>query len=361
MFKKITSVLLCAAISLSLFTVSVSAKETMLEPISENVGIIEALNLIEPVKENYGLTDEDLINMKIADPIKTYEYTSEGLSFLRNYVPLISDNALSAWAIENADGGEVFYQISTAYVDEINKMLDSTTQFVLIYDQNSCYLFDGLNLHKLGGFEDIDDRLILTENTLNASSVELNSLNNTYDLGYAHEPVPYGVVLPIETYMCNVSYVSQWGYGYDNLCWAASIACIVNYVQGYHYTALNVFLSNKSSADKYNRLPYGKEVEVLQEYALYYQCKEYVPSLSIIEKNIQNDYPLFGYFEYKDGAHACTIYGCSRNNQDITLSCIYVMDPDSDFATANYSSGTYKYTSGSTGIKLELTSTTCRY
>ncbi|MBD5113979.1 MAG: hypothetical protein HDT46_02055 [Ruminococcaceae bacterium] len=361
MFKKIISVLLCAAMSLSLFTVNIFAEETILEPLSENEGIIEALRLIEPVKENYGLTDEDLINMRVSDPIKTYEYTSGGLSFLRNYIPLISGNGLSAWAIEDTEDDEVFYQISTAYVDEINKTVDNTTQFVLIYDQNSCYLFDGLNLHKLGSFEDIDDRLILTENTLNASAVELNSLNKTCDLGYTHKPVAYGVSLPVDTYMCNVSYVTQNGYSYDNLCWAASIACIANYVKGYHYTALNVFLSHVSSTDKYNRLPYGKEVEVLREYALYYQCKGYVPSISIIEKNIQNGYPLYGYFEYENGAHSCTIYGCSINNQDITLSCIYIMDPQSDFETARYSSGTYKYESGHNGVELKLSSTTCRY
>lgn len=367
MFKKIISVLLCAAMSLSIFTASVSAKEMILEPTSDNEGIIEALHLIEPVKENYGLTDEDLINMKIADPIKTYEYTSGGLSFLRNYIPLISSNGLSAWAIEDTEDDEVFYQISTAYVDEINKTVDNTTQFVLIYDQNSCYLFDGLSLHKLGSFEDIDGRLILTENTLNASAVELSSLSKTCDLGYTHRPVAYGAVLPVETYKCNVSHVTQIGYDYSTLCWAASIACIVNYVKGFNYTAWDVFIANESSTDKYNRLPYKKEVEVLQGYGLSYQCKGYVPSLSIIEKNIQNNYPLYGYLTYRDEAdgkekaHACTIYGCSRNNQDITLSCIYVMDPEFDFATAWYSSGTYKYTSGYSGVELKLYSTTCRY
>lgn len=79
MFKKILLTMLCIAITANLITANVFAMENTWENTPENEEIIKALQLIEPIKENYGLTDADLENMKVGEPIKTYEYTNDDL------------------------------------------------------------------------------------------------------------------------------------------------------------------------------------------------------------------------------------------------------------------------------------------
>lgn len=364
MFKKILSTMLCIAITANLITANVFAMENTWENTQENEEIIKALQLIEPIKENYGLTDADLENMKVGEPIKTYEYTNTGFSFIGNYIPLICDDRLTAWAVEINLENKVIYQISTAYINEIIEAVDRTAQFALIYDKNNCYLFDGIYLHKLGSFETVTGRSNLTKNALNASNVELNSLNKIYDLRYTHESVQYGLVLPEETYKCNVNYVNQIGYGYKSLCWAATIACIVNYIKGSNFTALTMAQANMS-ADNLNLddgLEKGREEAILKKYGLSYTYREAsVPSINIIKNNINNNMPLFSSFKHSTGRHACTIYGCSISNQDSKYNCIYVMDPEFGSATAFYDSGTYKYKSSYSGVNLALDYTTRRY
>lgn len=366
MIKKIFSALLCAAMTLNLLTVNISAEETFAQTVSENEGIIEALRMIEPVKENYGLTEADLENMEVADPIKTYEYTSEGISFLRNYFPLICNGALTAWAIEDTNGSKVLYQISTSYINEISRAINNMTSFALIYDKNSCYLFDGKKLQKLGTYENIESRIITDEES-DFSAVKLNSICETSDLGYTHDAVAYGAVLPEVTYKCNVSYVTQNGYEYSTICWAATAACIVNCVKGTNYTAWDVFTKCSDLADsKTKGLDNKNATVVLGRYGLSYQHKKYVPTISVIENNIKNNYPINGFFQYFNyegniRGHACAIYGCTISNQDNALNCIYIMDPQVGFTTAYYSSSTYKYIAGSTGYEVWLYQAACRY
>ncbi len=368
-FKKAISILLCAAMSLSLFTASVSAEESTSEAVSIREGVIEAFHLIEPVKENYGFTDEDLTSMELAAPINTYECTSEGVSFLRRYVPLLCDNILKAWAIEAVDDNNVFYQISTAYIDEINSATDNTTAFALIYDRESCYMFDGSDMRKLGSYEEIGGRSVLTNDVLETADIELNSICEACELRYTNRSTVYGAVPPETTYKCDVSYITQNGYSSKYLCWAATIACIVNYVYDINLTAYDVYtytkVVNSSLIDNNGSVSDNNITEVLQLNGLYYQYKAYVPAISNIETNIKNGYPIFGIFTYYDKGvltgHACAIYGCTKSNVSDYGHCIYVMDPAYDFATAQYNSGTYKFVSGSSGITISLTNVVSEY
>lgn len=368
MMKKIFSALLCAAMTLNLLTVNISAEETFAQTVSENEGIIEALRLIEPIRENYGLTEADLENMEVADPIKTYEYTSEGISFLRNYFPLICSDEIAAWAIENIDGNEVFYQISTAYIDEVNEIVDSTKAFALIYDDTACYLYDSLALQKLGSFEKCEGRSALAENVLEISTVELGGISERHDLGYTHGAAMYGAVLPETTYKCNVRYVTQNVGGYENICWSATIACIINYVKNTNYTALSFLADNPDASNGVvdKGLWYGYEVDILKKYGLNYTYSDFsTPSISVIANNIRNNAPIYAVFENERATtHACTMHGCTIDNTNNGAPiCVYIMDPlyGEDAAYYSASDYTYKYTNGSTGRHYSLIYMTRKY
>ncbi len=367
MFKKILSTMLCIAITANLITANVFAMENTWENTQENEEIIKALQLIEPIKENYGLTDADLENMKVGEPIKTYEYTNDGIVFLRNYIPLICDGTLTAWAMENIDGENMSYQISTAYINEVNKLVDSAGEFALIYDANCCYLSNGVDFQKLGSYEEIGGRSILTKFALETSTLDLSDISKTHNLNYTNITT-HGVVNPQTTYKCNVNYVPQNVNGYKNICWAATIACIVNYVKGTHYTALSFISDNPdfSSSNKDIGLELGKEVNILKKYGLNYTyMPSSIPPISNIAYNIRNDSPIYSAFKNEYGTfHICTIYGCTIDNQNNGAPiCIYIVDPLYGYDIANYSASdyTYKYTNGSTGSHYVINYTTRRY
>lgn len=363
--KKIISIFVCMIMSLSLLSTNLFALEGFSNLLTKKDGIIKALHMIEPIKENYGLTSRDLEIMNVGNPIKTYEYTKNGISFLRNYYPLICDNVLVAWAIEDASDNEVLYQISTSYIDEVNKMLCDTKPFALIYDINCCYLFDGVCLQKLGNYEDVSSRLVLTEDVLNDTFVELNIIHDTHNLGYTDTTVTYGSVLPETTYMCDVSYVSQENI--SGVCWAATTACIVNYIKGASYTYMDVLKKCTDLCVDNYKMAREDIPKVFQRYNLSYQYKNYVPLISIIEKNIKNDYPMYASFYWGNslnspqGLHSGTIYGCTISNQSDLINCIYVMDPQNGKVVAQSTGSTYKYTDGTSGCLVWLISVSSRY
>ena len=132
MFKKILLTMLCIAITANLITANVFAMENTWENTPENEEIIKALQLIEPIKENYGLTDDDLENMKVGEPSKTYEYT------------------------------------------------------MMIYNANCCYLSNGADFQKLGSYEETGGRSILTKFALETSTLDLSDISKTHNLNYTN-------------------------------------------------------------------------------------------------------------------------------------------------------------------------------
>lgn len=365
-FKKVISILLCAATMFSFSSAKTFAEEINQDYSSYSCdeGIISALQAIEADKDKFNLADVNFEELTVSDPIKAYEYTSDGVSFIYNYIPLMYNNVLTAWAVESEDEDGVFYQISTAYVDEINAIIDNSVSFALIYDKSCCYLFDGSNIHKLGCFDDVESRLDLTENALSASSVVLGSLSEIHDLGYAHAIIPYGVVLPTETYECHVGHVTQKIGNYKYLCWAASIACIVNYKKGTKYSAGSIAMMYKEGDNIDHTIVDGDEVDILSFFGLSYLNTYNIPSPSKIAYNLGKDYPIYAVFvNNRNEGHATVMYKCIINNQNINDSFFYIMDPQNNFETVRFSSsnGTYKYTYVPSGIEMTLKYTTRQY
>lgn len=372
-FKKLISLLTAAVMAVS---VNVNAAAEAL-PFSGSEasscdygGIISALQAVESEKDNFNLSDVDFQKLTVSDPIKAYEYTSGGVSFIYNFIPLLYNGTLTAWAVEAEDESGTYYQIATAYIDEVNAIADNLTPFALIYDKTCCYLYDGLNLHKLGSFDSVEGRSDLSEYTSSFSSVSLSCLSKTEALGYMPEVVAYGATLPVNIYECPVKYVTQLGYinnqtgeEYKNLCWAASIACIINYKNNTSYNALQIAQQNMSISDLQtdDRLVLGGETPILKKYGLVYQTVFSVPSTSDISYNLEKNYPIFAMFKSPSSYHAVTMYKCAINNQSINESLFYIMDPNFGSATVRYSSGNYKYISTSSGNELTLVYITSRY
>ena len=321
-----------------------------------NIKIIEALRGTESIKDEMGLTDVDYGKIKIASPIYTYECKDTGLIENTKMYPLLNDEELIAWAIEFKNEGNLAYQITTALVAEVTEVISVNTRFAIIYDKDGCYLYDGANVYLLKEITtQFDNRIAVQVDELtNYNNVQLNAIENGNLLGYTEPIQPRAQVY----YSCNVSTVSQLPY--TNLCWAASAACIVNYLNGTSLTAAKVARTYFDRSSGFNQsLTLGYQDNVLAEYGVSYTYKSSIPSDAVILKNIQKGYPIQATFKVTGGGHHdVVIYGTH-----ITAGYINIMDPEygkCSTSTTN-SSNAYVFVSGYSGATLTLFTATCKY
>lgn len=351
--KKIISVILSFAILFSMSVISASANsETMIE-----FKIIKALNSIECIKDNLGLSSIDFAELEYTDPIFAYDYMENGFKLNSEFIPLLYNDSLIGWIIKRNDGNESIYQFSNAFVKQVNSHISNNVNFAIIYDRNSSYLFDGSNLYKL---EDItllvESRKIIRDiSDINNSNLGLNNFASRYVLNYTS---PNSTARTPAYYKCAVSFVSQ--NPPSNMCWAASIASITNFLKNTNYTAVSVAKNwyNTNVYAEYNKgLTLGLQDDVLKTYGISYTYKNKVPSDGVIFNNIYKGFPISATFKWSNGYHDVVIYGINS-----IAGYLYIMDPETGFSETTYTASVgHRYISSRSGVTLTLNRATCKY
>lgn len=271
-------------------------------------------------------------------------------------------------AIKCYDNQETYYQISTAYIDEITKLVNNLTSFALVYDRNCCYLYTGTEIYNIGETPlKVSDRSILysIDEISNNGVVELNSISNTFSFTAPQtNMLSTAIISPFNNaalssnsiYVgCDVDFVSQ--NPPSNMCWAASIACIVNHLKGTEYTAVQVAKRYYGNTNYNLTLPLVQIDDILNgTYGLSYTYKDQIPSTGAIMKNLNNNYPICATFQFSSGYHVVVIHGINWLG-----GYIYIMDPEYGFCSGTSTTTGYKYTSGWSGVQLSFYSAACRY
>lgn len=309
-------IVLCLAVSLNIYPAIAIDNSSRCDVNKEE--LISILNFIELQKVSFGLGSVDFDTLEIGGRIPAYEYINEDFQEIFGFYPLFSNSELVALALST--DGESF-QIITALTDEISKV--GATQFAIIYDVTGCYLYDGSQLillaeESLNG----DVRSMLPEDAaVFKDKILLANLRETEPLGYASR----GERASDRRIYCNVSTVRQ---NYSNICWAACIACINNYLHGTALTAQEVAMKQTNSTDpEYFNIVRSTGVvatHMEKTYHLDYFQRNRALSESEITNNLQNNFPIYGVFSWENnsGSHAVVINGI-----DIFGLYLYVMDP----------------------------------
>lgn len=361
-FVLITAIVLCFS-----FTVSAAALDSLSEgrelqngypSDSQRESIIISLRHTENIKQTMGLDNVPFSEIYVGEALRTYDYTYAGFEESGIVFPLFYQNTLVAVAREMDNG---HFQITTALAERIQEL--RALEAAIIYDVNSCYLFDGTDFLLL---QETDTEILsrnsisdsMSRSIIDTSELDLCDLSASTLLGY-------GDVAPLSTstYVeCpDVEYVSQDPP--SNLCWAATIACIKNAVSGTSLTAVDV------AKEKYGNSNYDKTIKNNQiasfmkgSYNLSYTLKSSVPSDKVIKKNMNNEYPIFGIFSWVSSSrsttksyHDGTIYGIDTSDKYIA-----VMDPEFG-ATISYKDGSkYTYISEWSGVTLTFAQALCK-
>ena len=355
--KRIFTLLLAMVLITSLIS-PVSAQEMQSKnEVSSDVseGIIRGINAIEDEKGLFGLDNVDFESLLVGNQIFAYEYNDYSLSALDLCIyPLTVDKKLVAFAIKNNNTD--YYQITTNLVNEISSSIQSNESFALVYDKNTCYAYteDGLkSLHQFsdeyGNGRQKIDRL---EDVSNMKEIKLNNFSSDRILGYSDitntQNVTYRATAS-DYISCNVSYVPQGSD--DEICWAASVACIGNFLRGLNRTAAYVAqclygLDYNHSANGSTSMIVLNSIYNNTSYSYYDDPR---PGEYFIWNKIFQGKPIFSSW-LCGTSHACVIYGISMNSD-----YIHIMDPSYGMCVGYYDGITYSYTSIGNGYTWELT------
>ena len=288
------------------------------------------LSALKIAKESWGLEDVDFDDLYIGSPVYAYDYVDG--CFLENskLYPITSNGVLLLWAIDSGS----MVTISTELVSQVNDMVVFDDPFSIIYDSQGCYICTENYCELLSEYcEDSEEdvkiqarSILLPEDLRSSTDIIFTSLSDNNLLKFESQPTAYS-----ESYYIwdlNVPYINQRPS--RNLCWAACVACIANYVKGYTLTAeevaFNYFGDSRDETLNFKNIP-----GVLHSYDIRCAYRLVFPLDYMIYENLRvRDFPLYSRWVTNDGtdtseprgAHACVISGINTFTGTLTL-----MDP----------------------------------
>ena len=316
----------------------------------------------------------------LGDPIAAYEYIDDALVPVSyELYPVFSNGEIVYLATKTVDtDGSAHIQLSQPFtlLGILNAYADTASAVALLYDAEVCYFIADNDVVTVSRHEALENRSsFASEESVLASAYQLNSLHgisssNTVIVATDHADT---LANARASASLNVDYVSQLISGYSSyICWAASVACIGNFVTGGSYTARQI-------AEYRYYLEHGYESGAISDWnirASFSVAKQVMSSVYNITMNyysttvsnrdtrIYNDialnHPVFSIWDWSvkksdgtvvTGSHACVIRGIN------TGSYVLVMDPEFGFAVAYLNANnTYAYTSSYSSTYLPLSS-----
>ncbi len=301
--------------------------------------INDALNYVELDKKQFGLERIDFYSLETSSPIQMYEVSHGTISRIGETYPIFSSGKMVALAT-SPDGSN--YCIETYLAKAIQKT--EIQKIALIYDSDEVFLYDGIKLISLCKNPEImvDRNNFIDKRLIDHSSILVSDTNNRILLKYGGSKKQNRS----NYYSCDVSLVSQKGYA--NLCWAATVACIKNYISGTSWTVHTVskgYFQTTYTVDA--TVETSSVANFMQnKCSMPYTYHNSVPSDNTILSNIIGGYPIYGSFYVSPNNlwHAGTIYGIN-----VVSGYISVKDPLRGTVSAISNGSTYVYTIASTG------------
>ncbi len=333
--KKICKILLALVLVISLSSNTIVYAGSFDNNLGLSVTTKEKLNeqlfFLYLDAENFGMTPDNFDELYIGAPIHSYECIDcslQELDFLS--YPIFWNNKIILFMNERTDGEEASISLTQCYAEELTEYYLSGDAVALIYDAEKCYVMSeddtqvisvfGYNIASRNNISECNLENIVLSELLPVENVEYTGL--AARASYAYLAVPS---------------VLQGDY---IICWAASAACIGNYLTSYNYTAVDI--AKAQHGEDFNREGGIYEADLRLQYTydiLYPYSSESNPLTdSTIYKNLIEGYPIYAKWTMSDGNyHAMVIRGI------LTDSYILIMDPNTGFCVVDKSGTTYSY------------------
>ena len=308
--------------------------------------LVSALRDYELQKSILGLEAIDFNNLYIGDPVQTYVYCNNDLSENNKLYPIYFENRIILLALTFGD----YIQLTNGLVEEINTHIQGFDSFSVIYDREKTYLYTNDALTLLATHDKDDTRSVLYPSTFSYDF----DLPETIDV--THIPMTSS---RSNTIRLDVDFVSQnleyLGLSESRICWAASAACIINYLNGTSLNAERVAKNHLGSGNFNEGIDFTTIDTVLDYYGITYTCRNSLTSDNIILANLTSGYPIASNWTTSQySSHTCVIYGLNT----IAGYC-YLMNPEVGFTSAVAGVNNYHYTNTINGATYTLSEAAC--
>gem|GEM_PF-1304943 len=307
--------------------------------------------------------------IKIGDYVSVYNADANSIFYI---YPIFADDECILTA-QVGDDGNVCLSSDISMYNSMCEELESNSPYILYVDDGSYYAqdkYETIELENIGFvkneiesefadysysekleniIDNVDSAIELTEIPSKDSileSVDVSEDNSDEVAGAVSTTIGTSLLgKSIKTVKCNIgTFVLQGNY---SLCWAASIATIVNYKKG-------GFLTAKSVADKMG-IAYsagGTLAQIKSAFSIYglsYSTTTSKLSWAQVKTNIVTDKPFCIWLNRTGGAHLITGYGygCDSADIDSALRVIYAWDSNNYKLFFGYNATTIT-TSGNT-------------
>ena len=249
-------------------------------------------------KDELGIEINDLDNVSLSEPFVIYDYDVVKQQE-EYYYPIVNNNTKQVVLVVEVVGTTVGWQHSfnTHLVDELNQINWPQKDYIFTETQGK------VTIEKIS----LED----TRNSLILNSVDGMEKINVEENVLAGRSNTFGSYIPTVTdelgyYYCNLN--NAVGQGDYNICWAATVATIINYIQGTNLSAFNVC---DAIGHTYTGGTTTDTKKALKHYGYNYVYRDRDLYFKTIMSNIQKKKPiaLFGNAEGQSMGHVVTIYG----------------------------------------------------
>lgn len=294
-------------------------------------------------REALQLGGVDFSALSICGAIRRYETIDGGLRELEPFFPVVDQGGHVVFFVYDIGAQEPI--VTTALTGDFETSRDAQDAVALVYDSSACYLAgkDG-SLKRLG----VSNYRVSERDSLGKTrKIDPEEIETAEVAAIDVLDVGQSAVMRASLASLAVSFVTQDPP--SNMCWAACVACIGNYLRGGSRTAVSVAKGYYGSSNYDRPLTNTLIPAVLATNGVSGYFHGSWPSDSLVSKNIGQGYPLVGIMSVNGNTtdtHAVVVRGY------VAMSQIYVMDPEFGFTTAAKFGSSYAYTSAYLGAML---------
>ena len=271
----------------------------------------------------------------LGDKVSAYHTGSNGNSIISSdydVYPILANSKLLALANVTTDSdSQISVTCTTSYVDELNEFFDTfgVVPFALVYTDAGAYV----STNSIAQYWLKEDSTLSSNLTAN---LEMGSLLSQHPITIGFSALSTQAASAIDYDAIRISNVAngrcttcpEGSSCRNGLCWAASIAMIVNYYSGTSYTAQQIHQVCPSLTDAYH----DEEKLYLTAYGLTANGP-YSNSFTFsnVKYHVNNETLMLLDLQYHtdntDSAHNVVAYGYF-NNPDEGARYFYFMDPN---------------------------------
>lgn len=267
----------------------------------------------ESCSKEFGIEISEFDNWMFGMPFMVYDLDIDVQEEIFFY-PLINKTTGKVFLVVSVIGTSVGWQysISKEMVDELNQIKWPNTNCIFYQSKGKIvaqtrgkrYYFSNLGIN-----DSFDDKTFEAKKKVILSDItKMEKVNISEEIRKSNllvERYSPTVTSEVGYYYCNLNN-AQGQYG-RQMCWAASVATIVNYIRGTGYTAWDVCNTMGIGYDQ--GATASEKQQALAHYGINYVEKMGQSSFSSIMSDIGAKRPIAASTTSSKGGHAVTVYG----------------------------------------------------